>query len=187
MANGGGGITKLYPSVIKSMFNQEKVPNSCIESAEYIIQCIASNRVLEWKPGQSREPHVYAHFGKGVVVNISNTPDFHNKVPRGLTDFPFDSLRGGLPGLGEGLICLNRTGTDLRYNMHLGAVVLVMERAGTPPEYVVEISDMMEPFDQEVELVKLKSKLIRTADQFRSDSFRSWAPNYALGLLTTRK
>jgi hypothetical protein len=187
MATDGTGPARFYPSVIKGFSHQEKVPNSCIESAEYIIQCIASNTVLDWEPGQSRKPHVFAHFGNGVTFNISNTTNFHNKAPKGLADFPFECLRGGLPGLGEGLICLNKTGKDLYYNMHLGGVVVVMENAGFPPSYVVEISNMMEPFNKEVKLVKLQSKLITTADQFRSGSFGTSAGDYALGFLTTRE
>lgn len=111
------------------------VPISCIESAEYIIQCYMAGRILPWAAGQARLPHVFAEFGNRVI-NISDTPDFQNAA-QGLTDFTFPL---GLPGEGQGIICLNKTANDLDgYNMHLGAVVAVDRDEGK-----VLISNMME-------------------------------------------
>ena len=100
------------------------IPSSCIEGAEYIIQCISKGSILAWKKNTARKPHVWAEFGGGVKFNISNQPDFHTD-PKcvGLKSYPFGST---LPNIGYGLILLNKTSTDATsYNMHLGAVVAV--------------------------------------------------------------
>jgi len=63
-----------------------------------------AGRILPWVAGQARLPHVFAEFGNRVI-NISDTPDFQNAA-QGLTDFAFPL---GLPGEGQGIICLNKT------------------------------------------------------------------------------
>jgi hypothetical protein len=98
------------------------IPKSCIEGAEYIIQCIAKNSALAWKPNTTRNPHVWAEFGSGIKFNISKEPNFHmDKKCVGLRSYIFG---GGLPDVGCGLILLNKTSSDSNtFNMHLGAVV----------------------------------------------------------------
>ena len=150
------------------------VPRSCIESAEYIIQSIYATKRLPWsKAGEAREPSVNAHFGGGKSIDISKTPDFH-KSALGLKDYPFTAL----PGIGQGLICLNNTKDDLGYNMHLGGVV------ATDTGKVL-ISNMMEPFGVSVTLVTLTTIEITNVADFRTDNFGSDAGKYALGLLST--
>lgn len=147
------------------------VPKSCIESAEYIMQCIANKAVLPWSVGQTRNPHVVAYFGKGVAIDITATPDFHLGA-EGLEDYPFTSL----PNVGEGLVCLNRTKSDLGYNMHFGAV---LARSGD----AALVSNMMEAFGVKVVMAIPDTIEISSPDKFRSDNFHVDSAKYALGLL----
>ena len=92
-----------YPS--SGLFNESsQVPNSCIESAEYIIQATATAKIpAKWTSGAATKPHVWAVF-HSHMVNISNTPNFHNLVDSSVKEYPF---AGTLPGLGEGLCIVN--------------------------------------------------------------------------------
>lgn len=149
------------------------VPRSCIESAEYVIQSIAEGRRLEWRAGETREPHVIAHF-KGVTIDITATPDFHRRREiAGVEDYSFTSL----PEIGEGLICVNKTGEDLAYNMHLGAVVARDDDRAL-------ISNMMEEVGMSVMMVILQTIEIGSPYDFRSRNFSGIDDKYALGLLT---
>ena len=151
----------------------KKVPKSCIESAEYIIQCYANGKLLDWKAGDSREPHVYAHFGN-KSINISDTANFHLSAS-GLKDYAFT----GLPVEGQGLICLNKTKKDLGYNMQLGAVVAVNAEDGK-----VLISNMMEQAHMAVSLTTIEYIEISSVTEFITLNFGDDGPaSYALGLL----
>lgn len=149
------------------------VPRSCIESAEYIIQSIAEGRRLEWRSGETREPHVIAHF-KDVTIDITATPDFHrSRDVAGVEDYRFAAL----PEIGQGLICVNKTGDELGYNMHLGAVVARDDDRAL-------ISNMMEEVGIAVMMVILHTIEIGSPYEFRSRNFSGIDDKYALGLLT---
>lgn len=153
----------------------KKVPKSCIESAEYIIQCYANGKLLDWKAGESRSPHVYGYFGN-KTINISDTADFHLSAA-GLKDYDF---KDSLPNEGQGLICLNKTKDDLDYNMHLGAVVAV-----NPEEGKVLISNMMEQAHIAVSLTTIEYIEISSVSDFITTNFGDdGADKYALGLLS---
>lgn len=154
---------------------KRSVPASCIESAEYIIQCYSKRAFLEWKSGISREPHVYASFGN-KKFNISKTEDFHLSAT-GVTDFDFTD---GLPGEGCGLICLNKTKSDLPYNMHLGAVVAVDSESGA-----VLISNMMEAAHVAVSMKVIDYIEISSPQEFITANFGpEGLKKYAIGLLS---
>jgi hypothetical protein len=72
------------------------VPNSCIEAAEFMIQCISKREILDWTAYTTREPSldVFAEFGGGRTINISRDEDFHIHLARGLQNYPFN---GRLP------------------------------------------------------------------------------------------
>ena len=149
------------------------VPRSCIESAEYVIQCIASRMLLEWSANQARDPHVEAHFGNGVTIDITAKENFQDSA-EGLTDYPFT----GLPQVGEGIICLNKTKTDLYYNMHLGAVIA---RSGDR----ALLTNMMEAPHIAVMKAVIEPIEIGTADEFRSQNLAE-SRHFALGLLRAK-
>jgi hypothetical protein len=154
---------------------KRKVPASCIESAEYIIQCYSSGKFIEWAAGESRKPHVYATFGN-KRINISETENFH-LLANGLTSYDF---KGKLPGEGYGLICLNKTPKDLGYNMHLGAVVACDTGTGA-----VLISNMMEQAHIAVSMKTIEYIEIAKPEDFITANFGGdGLKQYALGLLS---
>ncbi|MDN3637373.1 hypothetical protein QWY82_01005 [Simiduia curdlanivorans] len=155
---------------------KHQIPASCIESAEYIIQSIHGGVCPEWKPGQTRAPNVYATFGNGKTFNVSLTENFH-KQASGVTDYDF---KGSLPGIGQGIICLNTSSADLPYNMHLGAV-LAVDSAGR-----ILVSNMMEKVGVPVVKKTIESIEVSSVEAFFTDNFGALARgSYALGLLST--
>jgi hypothetical protein len=155
--------------------NETQVPDSCIESAEYIIQSIYGEnhgqRPLRWvRSGIERSTHVIANFGNRTIC-ITATLNFHDQDFSDLVDYNFVSL----PNVGEGLICLNKT-SNLLYNMHLGAIVASNANQA-------QISNMMEQKGNEVKMVPLQTIKIIHCDDFREETFGSLASKYALGLL----
>jgi hypothetical protein len=75
------------------------VPESCIESAEYIIRCIASGRLLSYSTAGSAQA-VYAEFGDGALKDISNRANFHaQRWCLNLEDYAFGRQ---LPEVGQG-------------------------------------------------------------------------------------
>jgi len=158
----------------RSIRGSKKVPKSCIESAEYIIQCYANGGLLDWAAGVDRDPHVYATFGDRKY-NISAEENFHQKA-EGTTNYKFDAL----PAEGSGLICLNKTSGDLGYNMHLGAVVAV-----NPEEGKILISNMMEAAHVAVSLATIEVIEISSPEEFIVANFgEEGLGQYALGILT---
>ncbi len=148
----------------------EPVPESCIEGAEFIIQCIASGKVLPWEVNKTRKPHVFAEFDS-TSLNISTTVNVHNYFG-GLKSYRFK----GLPLVGEGLVIAN-TGKDAKgYNMHFGAVVA---RASDGSWCVVSnVSDL-----GKVQLVdKWELIYITNVSEFMSENGYT-DPNYVLGWL----
>lgn len=161
-----------YPS--SGLFNESsQVPNSCIESAEYIIQATATAKIpAKWTSGAATKPHVWAVF-HSHMVNISNTPNFHNLVDSSVKEYPF---AGTLPGLGEGL-CIVNTGADNKgYNMHFGAVVRVGRGR-------VDVSDMSEIITETPQLVKIKVAALTKVDDFRGQTYKD--SQFIIGKLTT--
>jgi hypothetical protein len=151
----------------------EEIPSSCIEGAEYIIQCIYNDKLHKWANNQKNKPHVMADFGGGKTIDITGTKDFHEKaICTGLADFDF---RNGLK-LGQGIILLNNTGKDAgkgKFNMHLGAVVKVLNNGWI----LSDVSDL-----GSVAMDKSwGTKKIFTPDDYRGPDYP--ATIYAIGLL----
>ncbi len=161
----------------------EEVPESCIESAEYIIQSIINGKRHVWEENKTVDPHVYAIFANGVEFDISECENFHEKIDEKVGDYPFQTLRGGLPGIGQGLVCVNKHWRNRHYNMHLGAVVASARLKNA--KHAVILSNMMHT-EKMVEMVELQTtKWISSPDQFRSLLSSSYR-NFALGLLATK-
>lgn len=156
---------------------KQQIPASCIESAEYIIQSIQGGTCLDWKAGETRTPNVYAVFGDGKEFNVSVTQDFH-KQASGVTDYDFD---GSLPGIGQGIICLNTSSSDLPYNMHLGAVI------ATDGISKILISNMMEQVGIPVVKKTIEAVEVSSVEEFFTTNFgASSRGSYALGLLKAK-
>ena len=151
------------------------VPESCIESAEYIIQCTAKSEILPWTQQEEREPYIYGLFGNGVILNITQ----HENPPNGgtgLLDFVFTEL----PNVGEGLILLNKTTKNKPFNMHLGAVVAKgLSHLG---ETYILISHMFH-LKNDYGMEKLITLKITDVNDFRKKTFPNDTASYALGLL----
>lgn len=122
--------------VDKSFLPCLQVPESCIESAEFIIQCIANKSYLGWKEGKTRKPHVMAEFGFNKKFNITTQANFHEDPSCvGLRSYSFGSW---VPDIGQGLILLNKKSADAStYNMHFGAIVAV----DGSDYYISDVSD----------------------------------------------
>jgi hypothetical protein len=142
------------------------VPESCIDSSEYIIRRIATKgaRLTRGRNG----PDMIAEF-LGLTFNAS-TEEFLKKDYT-LHDYNFADL----PSVGQGIILLNKTASDLKYNMHLGAVVA--RSAGK-----VVISNMFQqvrsPKEEQLRVVEISSP----AD-FARKTFGTGAKCFAAGLL----
>lgn len=151
---------------------QVRVPKSCIESAEYIIQCIAQNSILKYNYQEIRSPDVVAVFGHRRF-NITRDADIQNDA-EGITDYDFSCC---LPEVGEGIILLNKTKSDKKYNMHLGAVVARDSNKAL-------ISHMMENPKGKVVLAELETIEISCPEDFRTATFGPYGyRGYAIGKL----
>ena len=159
------------------------VPESCIESAEYIIQCIANGTTYSWVANQPpRNPHVIAHLGNGKTINISTQRDLLEAAELSCS-YNFN----GLPKLGQGLICVNRTTRDIKpYNMHLGAVIAT-EMGGSKSRPVISkvlISEISEVNPSNVQMIQLdasNTKWYSSVAEFRGNLYDENC--FALGLL----
>lgn len=150
-------------------------PRSCIESAEYLIQCIAAGKKLAWAgANKTITPHVIAEFGDGVTIDISAEVNFSDTARPQLKDYEFPD---GLPQIGQGLICLRRVPSEEGYAMHLGAVIAVGEGGD-----VARISNMMEAASVKVEFATPQTIDIGSVEAFRSDNGLDDS-EYALGIL----
>jgi hypothetical protein len=138
---------------------------SCIDSAEQIIQEIAAG-----KRGRSRHGKtVYAHFGNGTY-NLK-TDDL--MTIKGATSYP--SL--GLPKVGEGIILLNMTNGDLPYNLHCGAVV-----AKQGGQAVISHMFQLQQSPKAAQLIVIE---ITSPSDFARKTFSGSAGKYAVGWLST--
>jgi hypothetical protein len=169
--------TMVYYSIIK------EVPRSCIESAEFIIQTFHERDPADWQPDQTAKPNIYAHWGEGGVINITEAPKVVDELS-GKKPLPFKPRKeGGYDefSLGLGLMLGNVTKKDMKgtYNMHLGAVV-----ACHVDRKAAIYSDESEP--DKAEDIKLinpwRIKGIQKPDEFRGDTYKD-ENIYKLGLL----
>src|ERR1700730_1453023 len=113
-----GNRSHFTPSVVPFSFTTSNmVPDSCIESAEYIIQCFHRRQILNWEKGQIKDPQVYAHFANDKL-NI--TKDAIMK--KDLTNFSSWKFTK-LPESGQGICLINKTNKDNPSNMHFMAVI----------------------------------------------------------------
>jgi hypothetical protein len=130
-----------------------KIPMSCIESAEFIIQT-HYNKGLEWKANEERKPNVWMYFGCGTRFNIS-TQDLMEMNMEGVLNFDLESRP---PQKGEGIAIFN-VGKCVRhlkkYNMHFMAMLGCTDKnlymsdineeeynGEGPPEKLLEKSDI---------------------------------------------
>jgi hypothetical protein len=178
---------KRTPKSVSSLFMKQNgnvsdlamVPNSCIESAEYIMQCQSKGYIFTWSstpPANSSS--VLAMFGKGVTVDISKTELIAWASQHGskLTDYPFTTL----PSVGEGIILLHKKKlTGDYYHMH---VVAVLACYGDPTDEIT-VSAMAEPKSGTVNMAALKVESITDIDEFRTKWFEGQEAEYAIGLL----
>jgi hypothetical protein len=95
---------------------------SCIGTAELILK---TDSVVFKEP-------IFAYFGGGVSINISDAENFHVGHSVG-GDFTFTRM----PVIGEGIMLLRKTASDKAgvFNMHFGAVVRMWDNGS------VDISD----------------------------------------------
>ncbi len=178
---------KRTPKSFSSLFMKQNgnvsdlamVPNSCIESAEYIMQCQSRGEIFTWtSTPPATSPSVEAVFGNGVRVDISKTELIAWAGQNGskLTDYPFTTL----PSVGEGIILLHKKNlTGIYYHMHLVAVLACY---GDPTDEIT-VSAMAEPKSGTVNMATLKVKSITDLDEFRSEWFERQEAEYAIGLL----
>jgi hypothetical protein len=145
-----------------------QVPESCIDSAEYIMR-----RIADPNARQTRN-----RTGKSILAKFSNRTfnaskdDFMKFNLQGLQSHAFT----GLPEVGQGIILLNKTNNDLQYNMHLGAIVAKEDRRAVISHMYQEVrSYTYKP---------LKVIDIISVDDFARKTFDAQANCYAAGLLT---
>lgn len=157
------------------------VPNSCIESAEYIIRKIYRGPAYTWTPAidgaPTENPHVYAVFGGNWYFDISDDEGWLDSLPEDLADYPFGSRE--LPGIGEGLCLVKKTpgpNQACDYDMHFGAVL-------SGNAFSVEISDNCEP-PGDVVFGALKKTRITRPGGFRKTIAGASKTHFALGKLT---
>jgi hypothetical protein len=149
-----------------------EVPESCIDSAEYIIRTIATNGAR-----QSRSkvgPDMLAEFDN---MDFNASKDDILAIKKRANSYNFAGLPDGLPDVGQGIILLNRTNGDLEYNMHLGAIV-----AKSPGKAV--ISHMFQTVRSYAQK-PLEVLEITSAADFADKTFGRNANLYAAGLLKT--
>ncbi len=157
-----------------------EVPESCIESAEYLIQCCYIGKAIRWNSG-SKRPDVFAHMGN-AIINITATEDCHTTVMPAHGSYPFSQL----PVLGEGIVLFN-VGKDAGkggYNMHFMAVVATGSFGGRP---AVLVSNMMERQLRAGERTKMKQLqvlIVTDPTTLAAAFFGSKGKNYLTGLLS---
>jgi hypothetical protein len=168
-----------------------QVPESCIQSAEFIIQSCYNRNPPEWSPEEDAEPYVYMHFGSGDSVNITITQNIQNMDFSDRTDFNFDKYQ---PTIGEGVAFINASNKDANsrsYNMHFMAILVVQgtKRANRVTGYI--ISDVNELDGKKIQLVSLSkenTKFLKEANPW-PDFVRKYGMGsgvtYRLALLST--
>ncbi len=159
------------------------IPESCIESAEYIIKVHETGRAPDWQSGTNKT------FGSDVWLHFANarfnlrTADLLAEVPRyGVKSFDFTqyhTLR-----VGEGIAFLRPTmRARSGFNMHFQAIL------SDGRDYT--LSNAMEPEDdvgqaqlsQNIETFAYTGK--RMWSDLCDDFSRAQRATYAVGLLTT--
>ena len=165
------------PRYSRADFNM--LPESCIESTEFVLQTQQSGR-KGMRYGEKADP-VYMLFKhpteeKTVYFDLSNDADIQDHA-QGLRNYLSDKE---LPGIGEGIALLNRTNSDFRksdsYNMHLGAVLKRNEKSAW-------ISDMSAFVESDFPMRDVQKINITKAGDFRGDLYKSHE-KYAMGLVT---
>jgi hypothetical protein len=147
-----------------------EVPESCIDSAEFIIRRIATEgaRLSRNNTG----PDMIATFAN-FTCNAS-TVDLM-KLPNLPQNYDFKNL----PDVGQGIILLSRSESDLTYNMHLGAIVAKnSDEALISHMFQVVKSPIHKP------LIVLK---ISSVEDFADQTFGKASDLYAYGLLSPQK
>ncbi len=161
---------------------KKEAPKSCIESAEFVLQTFHGRTPPDWAPDQDSKPRIYAHFGDGGVINITESENVVDELT-GKKELPFPQRDGGgyeAFTLGVGLIIGNVSEDDdneeVCYNMHLGAMVAMHVKCKA-----AIISDVSE--DGDVKLVKPWRVVgIMNPDDFRGETYKN-KDIYKIGLL----
>jgi hypothetical protein len=159
----------------------KEVPESCIESAEFILQTFHGREPPDWSAEeQVAKPSIYAHFGDGGVINITESENAVDELS-GKKELPFPEIEGGgyeAFVLGTGLILGNVTEKDYGdYNMHLGSFV-----ASQVDKKAAIISDVSEP-EGDVKLIKpWRITGIQKPDDYRGKDYEN-KDVYKIGLL----
>jgi hypothetical protein len=159
---------KMYVDQNGEALSTVQVPESCIDSAEHIMRAIADPKA---RPTRSRP-------GKGILAKFSNRS--FNASEDDFMKFKLDGLQShaftGLPDVGQGIILLNKTKQDLKYNMHLGAIVAKGDGRAVISQMFQEVrSYSYAP----LEVIEITSHI-----DFANKTFREKANCYAAGLLT---
>ncbi len=120
-------LSQIKNEVIKDI-EKNGVPDSCIESAEYIIQRVHNGLGFVWSEtvegAPTSTPHVYAVFGGNRYFNMSDDDGWLTRLPADLADYPFQAHE--MPQVGEGLCLVNYTKFNNKfcdYDMHFGAIL----------------------------------------------------------------
>ena len=170
-----------------------KVPNSCIQAAEYIIQVHHRNGIFPWVEGADVTPNVYLHFGSGNPINITIEENILNKIGNShAKDYEFSNLRR--PEVGEGIAVFNIGGRAPKghYNMHFLATLAVL---GTKSRPSFVMSNLNEIEDSEIAMVTLDAEKENVRTFVGSNPWSAFRDEYQkenkgnrffIGLLTTK-
>jgi hypothetical protein len=145
----------------------KKVPESCIQSAEFIIQTTRpENQSQVWVSGMDLKPAVWMHFENGSydITNVDLLPEEKGKVSPVLTNSRDFNVRNRPPGPGEGVAFWN-VGSHARehgYNMHFMAVLAISETDKGEPVFVVSDVSAVDGEEDNPRLVSLEKDNIRT-------------------------
>ena len=160
-----------------------RIPDSCIESAEYIIKVHDTGRAPAWRPGTNET------FGRNVWLHFANasfnlaTDSLLDVVPRhGIKSFDFTQFH--TLRVGEGIAFLRPTmRARSGFNMHFQAIL------SDGRDYT--LSNAMEPegdvgltrLSQNIETIEYNGK--RTWFDLCDEFSRGQRATFVVGLLTT--
>jgi hypothetical protein len=170
-----------------------KVPNSCIQAAEYIIQVHHKNGIFQWVEGADVTPNVYLHFGSGNPINITIEENILNKIGNShAKDYEFSDLR--YPEVGEGVAVFNIGGgaPEGRYNMHFLATLAITGTKSRPSFVMSNLNEIegkniqMVSLDAEKENVRTfqgNNPWLKFRDEYQKENN---GKRFFIGLLTTK-
>ena len=160
-----------------------RIPDSCIEAAEYIIKVHETGRAPDWRPGTNET------FGRDVWLHFANasfnltTDDLVALVPQyGIKSFDFTQHH--TLGVGEGIAFLRpKMSARSGYNMHFQAILSDGGDYTLSNAMEAEADVGLARLADNVETVRYDGK--RTWFDLCDDFSRAQRATYAVGLLTT--